>query len=138
LVLDDDCIIDGWACYGERWFYGGTAVWDNMTLLKDIIGTTYNFGIAASSNSSTEFRAEIVLAQGEINVVLASTSFIVSSSEPTRFVNIVGGVDPTVNSGEDKLRVRISHVSGDTGTIYFGVPELAGAGGSYVEIQFED
>lgn len=139
LVLDDDCIISGWACYGEVWLYfSGTATWDDLTLLRDITGTTYTFGIAASSNSFTEFRAEIVLVQGESSVVLASTSFIVSSSEPTRFVNIAGGVDPTVSSGEDQLKVRISHVSGDVGQIYFGVPQWAGAGGSYVEIQFED
>jgi len=139
LVLDDDCIISGWVCYGEAWLYlGGTAVWDDMTLLKDIAGTTYTFGIAASSYSSTEFRARLVLVQEGNDVVLASTSFIVSSPEPTQFVNIVGGVDPTVNSGEDQLKVTISHVSGDVGQIYFGAHQWAGAGGSYVEIQFED
>ena len=119
-------------------YFGGRAVWDDMTLLKDITGTTYTFGIAASSNSSTEFRAEIVLVQEGNHVVLASTSFTATSSEPTKFVSTVGGVDPTVNSGEDKLRVRISHVSGDVGRIYFGVPQWAGAGGSYIKIQFED
>jgi len=109
-----------------------------MTLLKDITGTTYTFGIAASSYSSTEFRADIVLVQGQNSVLLASTSFTASSPQPTRFVSTVGGVDPTVNRGEDKLEVRITHVSGDVGTIYYGSPQLAGAGGSYVEIQFED
>ena len=109
-----------------------------MTLLKDITGTTYTFGIAASSYGSTEFRAKIVLVQEEGNVLLASTSFIASSSEPTQFVSTVEGIDPTVNRGEDKLEVRISFVSGDMGQIYYGAPQWAGAGGSYVEVQFED
>ena len=109
-----------------------------MTLLKDITGTTYTFGIAASSYGSTEFRADIVLVQGQSNVLLASTSFIANSPGPTQFVSTVEGIDPTVNRGEDRLEVRISYVSGDVGTIYFGGPQWAGAGGSYVEIQFED
>ena len=140
LVLDDDCIIGGWACFGEAWLYypGGRAVWDNMTLLKDITETAYTFGMAASSNSSTEFRAEIVLVQEERDVVLASTSFTANSSRPIQFARTVEGIDPRVNRGEDKLEVRISHVSGDVGQIHFGVPQYAGAGGSYVEIQFED
>lgn len=138
MILDDDCIVDGRACFGEVWLYfGGTAVWDEMTLLKDITGTSYGFGIAASSYSSTEFRADIVLVQGQDSLVLASTSFTASSSQPIQFVSTVEGIDPTVNRGEDKLEVRISHVSGDVGTIYFGAPQWAGAGGSYVEIQFE-
>jgi hypothetical protein len=113
-------------------------VWDDMTLLKDVVATTYTFGIAASSYSSTEFRAEIVLVQGQNDVVLASTSFIVSCPDPAQFVSTVEGIDPAVNSGEDKLEVRISYVSGDVGKIYYGAPQWAGAGGSYVEIQFED
>ena len=138
LVLDDDCIINGLACYGECWLYfGGIATWDDMTLLKGITGTTYTFGIAASSYGSTEFRADIVLVQEQGNVLLASTSFTASSPEPARFVSTVEGIDPTVNRGEDKLEVKISYVSGDVGTIYFGVPQWAGAGGSYIEIQFE-
>ena len=139
MVLDDDCIIDGWACYGEVWLYfGGAATWDDLTLLKDIAGTTYTFGIAASSYSSTEFRADIVLVQGQNSLILASTSFTATSPQPTRFVSTVEGIDPTVNRGEDKLEVRITHVSGNVGTIYFGSPQWAGAGGSYVEVQFED
>jgi hypothetical protein len=108
-----------------------------MTLLKDITGTSYTFGIAASSYSSTEFRAEIVLVQGQNSLLLVSTSFTASSPEPTRFVSTVEGINPTVNRGEDKLEVRISYVSGDVGQIYYGIPQYAGAGGSYVEIQFE-
>jgi hypothetical protein len=113
-------------------------VWDYITLLKDITGTTYAFGIAASSDGSTEFRAEIVLVQEDSDVVLASTSFTASSSEPTQFVSTVQGIDPMVNRGEDELEVRISHVAGDVGQIYHGVSQYAGAGGSYVEMQFED
>ena len=109
-----------------------------MTLLKDITGTTYTFAIAASSNGSTEFKAEIVLVQGEGSVLLASISFVVCSSTPTQFVSTVEGIDPSVNRGEDKLEVRMSHVSGDVGRIYFGVPQYAEAGGSYVEMEFED
>jgi hypothetical protein len=108
-----------------------------MTLHRDITDTTYTFGIAVSSYSSTEFRAEIVLVQGQNSVVLASTSFTASSTGPTRVVSTVEGIDPAVNQGADKLRVRISHISGDVGMIYFGVPQWAGAGGSYVEMQFE-
>ena len=109
-----------------------------MTLVKDITGTTYTFAIAASSNGSTEFKAEIVLVQGEGTVLLASTSFTASFSTPTRFVSTVEGIDPSVNRGEDELEVRISHVSGVLGRIYFGLPQYAEAGGSYVEMQFED
>lgn len=138
LVLDDDCIIGGWQCVAAMSFYGGTFVWDDMTLHKDITGTTYTFGIAASSYSSTELRGEIVLVQGQNRLVLASTSFTASFPEPVQFVSTVEGIDPMVNPGEDRLEVRISHISGDVGTIYFGVPQLAGAGGSYVEIHFED
>jgi len=138
LVLDDDCIIDGLACVSATWLYGGTMIWNDMILLSDIAATTYTFGIAASSYSFTEFRAEIALVQGQNRLILASTSFTANSPEPVRFVSTVEGIDPTVNPGEDKLEVRISHVSGNVGTIYFGVPQRAGAGGSYVEIQFED
>ena len=113
-------------------------IWDDMTLQKDTTGTTYTFGIAASSFTFTEFRAEIVVVQGQNDVVLASTSFIVSCPEPAQFVSTVEGIDPAVNIGEDKLKVRVSYVSGDLGQIYFGAPQWAGAGGSYVEILFQD
>lgn len=139
MVLDDDCIISGEPCYyGVEWLDGGILVWDDMTLQKDIAGTTYTFGIAASSFSSTEFQAEIFLVQGQNDILLASTSFTASSLEAVQFVSTVEGIDPAVNRGEDKLEVRISHVSGDMGWIFYGLPEWAEAGGSYVEIEFEE
>jgi hypothetical protein len=99
----------------------------------DISGTTYGFGIAASSDGSTTFKVQLLLDQGGGERLLASTSFTANSSEPTRYVRVVQGIDPRVRINEDELKVKISHVSGDVGQIYFGVPTWAEAGGSYFD-----
>ena len=135
--MDDDCVFDGVMCWGEVGFAWGTLVWNDMTLQRDIIDTTYTFAMAASSYGSTEFMVEIVLIQQQSPVVLASTSFTAISPEATHYVSTVEGIDPAVNRGADKLEVRVSYVSGDVGLIYFGAPQRAGAGGSYVDMQFE-
>lgn len=132
------CCFDllGETCPGCWGYYslpsGGTWTWQSVGLPMDIAGTTYEFGIAASSGSSTVFEVELFLVQ-EQEILLASARFTADSPEAERYVHIVQGIDPTVTIDKDRLLIRISNVSGAAGQIYLGDPDEAEAGGSYVE-----
>jgi hypothetical protein len=124
------------ACSGCWGFYtlgsGEEFVWQSGGLPMDIAGTSYEFGIAASSGGNTTFEVELFLLQEE-SILLASTSFTANSSQAERYVRVVQGIDPAVTIDEDRLMMRISNVSGAAGQIYFGEPGSAEAGGSYIE-----
>jgi hypothetical protein len=135
--LDDDCVFDGVMCWGEAGFALGTLTWNDMTLQRDIVDATYTFAMAASSYGSTKFMVEVILLQQQSPVILASTTFTATSPEARQYVSTVEGIDPAVNRGVDQLEVMVFYVSGNVGLIYFGAPERAGAGGSYIEVQFE-
>jgi hypothetical protein len=102
-------------------------------LPRDIIGTTYEFGIAASSPGTTTFEVELFLIQQDQELLLASTRFTVESPLADRYVLVVEGIDPAVVVNEDRLKVSITNVSGTRAPIYSGDPDRAEAGGSYVE-----
>jgi hypothetical protein len=120
-------------CSGYFWLYPGDEwVWESGGLPMEISGTTYEFGIAASSGGSTAFDVELFLMQGT-DLLLASTNFTANSSQAERYVRIVQGIDPTVTINQDRLMLRIVNTSGAPGQVYFGDPGQAEAGGSYVE-----
>jgi len=102
-------------------------------LPRDIIGTTYEFGVAASSPGTTTFEVELFLIQQDQELLLASTRFTVESPLADRYVLVVEGIDPAVVVNEDRLKVSITNVSGTRAPIYSGDPDRAEAGGSYVE-----
>ncbi len=126
----------GEACSGCWGVYilgtGESFVWQSGGLPREITGTTYEFGIAASSEGSTAFEVELFLVQQDQDHLLASTSFTSDSPLADRYVRVVQGIDPAVTINEDRLKVRIS-ASGARGQIYIGDPNNAEAGGSYVE-----
>jgi hypothetical protein len=133
-AIDEDCYIGGHGCNGASWVYPGeTEVWRSGALLVDIAGTTYGFGIAASSDGSTSFEARLLLVQEGGELLLARTNFTASSSQPACYARVVQGIDPAVRINQDKLKVEISHVSGDVGQVYYGVPHFTEAGGSYID-----
>ena len=128
-VLAETCS----ACWGFYSLYPDTSwAWQSTGLPIEIDGTTYEFGIAASSGSVSSLEVELYLIQDQ-ELLLATTSFAVDSPQAERYVQIVQGIDPAVTIGEDRLMVRISNVSGAFVQIYLGDPDQAEAGGSYVE-----
>lgn len=128
-LIDETCS----ECWGFYSLYPDASWdWQSAELPMDIDGTTYEFGIAASSGSSTVFEVELFLMQEE-ELFLASTSFTANSPQAERYVRVVQGIDPAVAIDQDRLMVRISNVAGVSGQIYLGDPDRAEAGGSYVE-----
>jgi hypothetical protein len=102
--------------------------------LVDLSGTSYAFGIAASSQGSTTFQAQLWLVQGSNQVLLAQRYLVANSATPTRYSGVVQGIDPAVRVNQDSLRLVVRHVAGATGSVYFGVPSEAEGGGSYVDV----
>ena len=134
-ALNQNCATGYIICWGSTDIRSGNQFsWSSGRLLVDLSGTSYAFGIAASSQGSTTFQAQLWLVQGSNQVLLAQRYLVANSATPTCYSGVVQGIDPAVRVNQDSLRLVVRHVAGATGSVYFGVPSEAEGGGSYVDV----
>ena len=98
--------------------YSGSTSWDDYFLTGDINGTSYNYSycLYLASESSTTFKIEII-----INGTTVTSDTITVSYDPQyrQFSNELIGLDPITSDG-DEVILKITKVSGDTGSVLYG------------------
>jgi hypothetical protein len=132
-------ITEGWCIlYPETLPFGKSRTWGYYYLNGDIRGTSYSYRLDLMSGHpnhpeliselSTTFKIEII-----INGITVATFPLITVQydpeyQPQTFSGTVTGLDPTTSSG-DEVVFKITRISGDIGTIYFGSSH-----GSYITI----
>jgi len=97
-ILTDKIPVIGLGKSVELYIYSNGREW-TTTLENDLQGNIYFFSFYLASSVTSQVDAEIILNSGPSEVVLASTSFIVSSKTYSLFEDTVTGIDPDIPSG---------------------------------------